>query len=231
MEHPSKHPGRKEAGENSPPDLPSAPEKGDAAELVQVASYWHEYQAQHMASVLREQGISVFVEGDMMGTLFWHYNNATGGIKLMVPREQADRAAALIETPPPHPFQEMSFDEEEDPTEDEEERDREDLQIEGDALARRAWYASLFGMIFFPPLAIVAVYQWFRAWEYPLSLSGKRRLYWAVIPSLIGCAITVIFAFTLLMGVWSLADSLLFPDPIKPGEDQRLLHEDVTIPL
>jgi hypothetical protein len=218
-DHREQHLGKKAAHSNGR-EGGGTPKENSVGKMVQVASYWYEYEAQQRAAFLRQEGIRVHVQGEMMGTLFWHYNNATGGIRLFVSPEDARRAEELLESPPEHPFQAMPFDAEEEETpKSKEARELEEKVSQGDARARRALYAAVFGMLFFAPFAIVAIWEWYRSWEFPLSVRGRRYRRWAVFPALIGTVGTVLLVVFLVMGLWMLGWELL-PDPM-PWEGRK----------
>jgi hypothetical protein len=72
--------------------------------------------------------------------MLWHYSQAVGGIRLMVPSEQAGRARELLDRA--HAPR-LELVEDDEPVE---------LPGPGDALIERAWKSSLIGFIGLPPL-------------------------------------------------------------------------------
>lgn len=66
-------------------------------ELVTIAAFDESTRAHLAVARLEAQGIDAFLADENVGAMFWHYNCATGGIKLQVRNCDADRAAELLD--------------------------------------------------------------------------------------------------------------------------------------
>jgi hypothetical protein len=91
------------------PDPPSADETGHgrdagasdhaealAGRLTTIATYYVPIQAELARSRLEADGIPAFIEGGEFASMAWHLLLANQGIKVQVPTEDAERAAALL---------------------------------------------------------------------------------------------------------------------------------------
>ena len=65
-------------------------------DLVTVATFDFLPEAETAKALLEAEGLTVFFSDAELVTTNWLLDNAVGGIKLQVPRSQAERAAALI---------------------------------------------------------------------------------------------------------------------------------------
>jgi hypothetical protein len=61
-----------------------------------IASYFEATEAYIAASVLDAEGIPFEIRDEHVVGVGWLYSQATGGVKLLVPDDVADRAAALL---------------------------------------------------------------------------------------------------------------------------------------
>lgn len=65
-------------------------------DLVQIASYATEIEANHIRSVLAGAGISAYVDGGAANTMLSYVGTALGGVRLLVDSAHANTARALI---------------------------------------------------------------------------------------------------------------------------------------
>lgn len=65
--------------------------------LVALASYVNVPLAEVARLRLEQEGIPVYLENAETVSALWHYGNAVGYVRLMVPEEHAERALALLE--------------------------------------------------------------------------------------------------------------------------------------
>lgn len=142
-----------------------------ADSLVTVCSCFSVEEAYVLKNLLEAEGITVFLADEITTGFAWHLSNAIGGVKLQVPAEQADRAAALL-AKPEHRLAASEIDAlAETPEPSECEEDRQDLQsaseepdseaadsepdavpeLPGDAIVRRAWNTAIVGIFVCPP--------------------------------------------------------------------------------
>lgn len=63
---------------------------------VTLETFWSVEEAQLALGFLQAEEIPCRLEGVAMAGNFWHLSNATGGVKLLVARDDAERAAALL---------------------------------------------------------------------------------------------------------------------------------------
>lgn len=63
---------------------------------VTLETFWSVEEAQLALGFLEVEGIPCQLEGVAVVGNLWHLANATGGVKLQVAREEAERAAALL---------------------------------------------------------------------------------------------------------------------------------------
>ncbi len=68
--------------------------------FVPVAAYATPLEADLAKNYLEAEGVPVFLSDDATVGWFWHLGNAVGGIKLLVPRDQLDRATAILAARP-----------------------------------------------------------------------------------------------------------------------------------
>lgn len=71
--------------------MPMAPR-----EFVKVASYANPAEAEQMRGIMEENGIRAFVDGASLNTALSYIGNALGGVGLIVPSRDAERATQLI---------------------------------------------------------------------------------------------------------------------------------------
>jgi hypothetical protein len=74
-----------------------------AAPLVCVASYLNVAQADLVRMQLAMEDIPARLDNTALVSWFWHYSNATGGVKVLVPEEYLDRARTITSPPPESP--------------------------------------------------------------------------------------------------------------------------------
>lgn len=140
--------------------------------MVTIATFDQPAKARLAENVLKEAGIPAAVSDETVVAMEWLLSNAVGGVKLQVWEEDADRAVDALERelgehgeklggPTP---EELAAEAEAAPREDEPPDETppppdvpEVPPTERDAYARRAFYASLFGLVM-PPLLFYSVY-------------------------------------------------------------------------
>jgi putative signal transducing protein len=101
---------------------------------VVVASFVGVGEAEVARGMLESQGIPAMLGNQHLVSMFWHYSQATGGIRLMVPPQDAERARALLGL---HEPLLESVD--------------EDTRGPGDLMVERAWKSTVIGFIGLPP--------------------------------------------------------------------------------
>jgi Putative prokaryotic signal transducing protein len=106
----------------------------DAQGPVVVASFVGIGEAEVARGMLESEGIGALLGNQHLVSMFWHYSQATGGIRLMVASEDADRARQLLGV---HESVLEPVD--------------EDTRSPGDVMIERAWKSTIIGFIGMPP--------------------------------------------------------------------------------
>jgi len=106
----------------------------DAQGPVVVASFVGIGEAEVARGMLESAGIQVHLGNRHLVSMFWHYSQATGGVRLMVTAEDADRARQLLDLRQPAL----------EPVD-------EDTRAPGDVMIERAWKSTIIGFIGMPP--------------------------------------------------------------------------------
>jgi len=114
----------------------------DAAGPVVVASFVSIGEAEIARSLIESEGIEVYLGNQHMVSMLWHYSHATGGVRLMVAAEHAERAREVLRTSV-RPALELVHGAV-DPVPD-------DAPGPGDALIEKAWKSTVIGFIGLPP--------------------------------------------------------------------------------
>jgi hypothetical protein len=114
----------------------------EAAGPVVVASFVSIGEAEIARSLLESEGIDVYLGNQHMVSMLWHYSHATGGVRLMVAAEQAERAREILRTFT-RPALELVYGAVEPPP--------DDAPGPGDALIEKAWKSTVIGFIGLPP--------------------------------------------------------------------------------
>ena len=101
---------------------------------VVVASFVGLGEAEVARGMLESEGIPVWMANQHLISMVWHYSQATGGVQLMVPAEEAARARELlgVQQPVLEPVD-------------------EDTRGPGDVMIERAWKSTVIGFIGLPP--------------------------------------------------------------------------------
>ncbi|HEX4386059.1 MAG TPA: DUF2007 domain-containing protein [Myxococcales bacterium] len=102
--------------------------------LVLVGSFTGIGEAEVARGMLESEGIHAELENRHLVSMVWHYSQAVGGIRLMVPLGDAERARALLG------LREAIV----EPVD-------EDTRAPGDVMIERAWKATIIGFIGLPP--------------------------------------------------------------------------------
>lgn len=66
--------------------------------LVVVRAYTHVHEAHLARSVLEATGIQAFIANEHLVSMAWTYSNAIGGVQVVVPEEQAEEAARILQS-------------------------------------------------------------------------------------------------------------------------------------
>jgi DNA-directed RNA polymerase subunit M/transcription elongation factor TFIIS len=67
------------------------------AEFVQIAAYRDVMLAKLAVSKLESEGISAHILNEHIVTQNWSYSQAVGGVQVMVPRDQAEKAKEILD--------------------------------------------------------------------------------------------------------------------------------------
>jgi hypothetical protein len=114
----------------------------EVAGPVVVASFFSIGEAEVARSLLESEGIEVLLGNQHMVSLLWHYSNATGGVRLMVAAEHAERAQTVLRASV-RPSLELVH--------DLDAAAPGDVPGPGDALVEKAWKSTIIGFIGLPP--------------------------------------------------------------------------------
>jgi hypothetical protein len=66
------------------------------AEWVSIQTFLYPQDAYIVKGLLESEGIDAFLKDEMTTQVFNFYSNAIGGVKLLVPEEQADKAREIL---------------------------------------------------------------------------------------------------------------------------------------
>jgi hypothetical protein len=102
--------------------------------LVMVGSFTGIGEAEVARGMLESEGIHAVLENSHLVSMVWHYSQAVGGIRLMVPFTDAERARTLLGLSEPIV----------EPVD-------EDTRAPGDVMIERAWKSTIIGFIGLPP--------------------------------------------------------------------------------
>jgi hypothetical protein len=106
---------------------------------VEVASFVDLGEAGIAKSLLESEGIDAQLGNQHFVSMFWHYSQAVGGIRLLVPGDQAGLAREVLGRATVPRLELVDSDDAE-------------VAAPGDALVERAWKSTLIGFIGLPPL-------------------------------------------------------------------------------
>lgn len=140
------------------------PSRDDRSPVI-VASFTGLGEAELARGALESQGIDARLQGEQLVAVAWHLSNAVGGIKLIVPAEQRERAGqilAALESARPQADDAAGDDAAHNDAADADAADAAGPGAESsatdaepgpaDRLAEKAWQSSLIGLLLFPPL-------------------------------------------------------------------------------
>lgn len=65
-------------------------------DLVKIASYGNSYEASIAQGAMEDHGIRAYVSGALAGTIMSYYGSALGGVKLLVASEDVERALSIL---------------------------------------------------------------------------------------------------------------------------------------
>jgi hypothetical protein len=71
----------------------------DSSQLVVVRAFSHPHEAHLACSALQAAGIHATLADDHIVAAAWLYSNAVGGVKVLVPAEDAAAAQEVLDTP------------------------------------------------------------------------------------------------------------------------------------
>jgi hypothetical protein len=155
------------------------PDTGSRGGPVTVARFDWEMEASLAASRLAAAGIAAYIPDSVMGSLYWHYGKALGGIRLQVSAEDEEDARAILD--------------------ERAAAGEEPIARGNDALAERAWRAARLGLIASFPLLPYAGWLLLRLLtsREPLGAPARRKAVLAavvVLPSLAAMAAFAVMA-------------------------------------
>lgn len=139
-----------------------------------VASYPTSFEANLAKARLEEEGIRVFVANAAMVDTAWHLSNATGGVRVEVPRSDVTRAGGILAHKGKVPHDEGGTADyeaiwREEPPEPAAEHPCGKMQAEAEI--DRAFRAALLGLLFAP----VGAYAWWLLWRASREKGVLRR--------------------------------------------------------
>lgn len=165
-------------------DSSLADELIDGQRAVVVAAYNSPIEAQLAKSRLDAEGIATDLLDEHTVSIGTHLAIAVGGVKVRVLEDDLERARDLLAQVGKFEFPDDGEDEDED-----------DALMRADAesanrLAARAFVASVFGALFFPPLNLYSLLLAWRALSVDDDLddTGRRKTWAAVVFDVIGLA-------------------------------------------
>jgi hypothetical protein len=178
-------------------------------DLVTLTSYWSPVEARLAMNRIEEAGIKVAIADEITATVNWDLTNAIRGIKLLVRREDFERAEAILFDGEELPAEEGISEYPEEPEEQkeakppqvpemlsEESDPLEPILNERQKLIDRAYRVAIFGLILWP-LQLGAAWLLWRIYlsDEPLGPEKRRTV-----------LITVIINFVILFifGYWIL---------------------------
>jgi hypothetical protein len=115
-------------------------------DLTEIARHLSSSEAWISRNRLSRANIVACLDGEAMGVWGWIYGGAIGGVKLLVRKQDVDRARDVLSLSASHVFDAV------DDNSDVDEFATETVQagIPPDLL--RAWWAAVFGLMFCPPV-------------------------------------------------------------------------------
>jgi len=188
-------------------------------DLIEIARFHSATEAAIARNGLEDAGIPACLDGEAMAGWFWHFGSAIGGVKLLVNREDEERASVILSSP--------SAIEDDDSIDlgDDSAEDADEYEQELSPELTRAFRASIMGVLVLPP--ILNVYSMYLIFRHRLFRSPRN---WRV-----GMALCV-NSFVLLLAI-IIAATIMTPQrppppfhapngtPIEPLVDER------TIPI
>jgi hypothetical protein len=175
-------------------------EGSDSNRPVVVAAFTGVPEAEIARSALEAEGIEAILQGDQLIGVAWHLSNAVGGVRVVVPAAQEERARAVLAGLDPGQQAEVEAGEEEAAPALDAAGGAAAGPEEGpaDLLAKRAWLSTLIGFLILPPLlhlwSLWLLLQARRAGG-PRTEAGKRFAFRAVaVDLLVLCAIGAVIA-------------------------------------
>jgi hypothetical protein len=115
--------------------------------LVVVAAFTGMDEAVVARGMLEQEGIETFLANEHLVTLAWTLSQATGGVRLAVGSQDAERARKILAS-----AADGSVVVADSPPEAEPAPAEDELPSEADLLIERAWKSSLVGFLALPPL-------------------------------------------------------------------------------
>ena len=126
-------------------------------DLIEIARFDSAAEAAVARNRLDDAGIRASLDGEAMASWFWYFGSAIGGVKLLVNRQDAERASSILSSAPePGDFDSIDFG-------DDSPEDADDQTNDVSPELMRAFRASIIGLFLFPPLLnIYSTYLLFR---------------------------------------------------------------------
>ena len=156
-----------------------------SGDLVTIACFPSSGEAAVARSLLAADEIRACLHDEVTSDSLWHLGTAIGGVKLLVHRQDADRALALLSgTIVPASDAATSFDA------THENNGNADAPYVSPMITR-AFRASILGMIFFPP--VLSVYSTYLIFRHRLLAKPRN---WRVTVAV--CANTLVLLFAML---------------------------------
>lgn len=141
-------------------------------DLIEIARFPSSAEAALARNRLDDANILACLDGEAMASWFWYLGSAIGGVKLLVDRQDAERASSILSSAPELGDVD-SIDFGDDSPEDADDHEN-DLSPE----LTRAFRASILGIILLPPL--LNIYSMYLLFRHRLFQSWNWRLVTAV---------------------------------------------------
>jgi hypothetical protein len=202
--------------------------------IATLATFGSVGEAHLAKNLLESEGVKCFLADEASVDTLWYVGSALGGVKLMVPQDQVERAERILdhedappetsaqatEQPPQAETETRITSDKPDgeffPAPDEaageaERGDDAELEVSpGEVMATRAFRSSIFGIAFVPftLYSLWILFNVFR-WDGELTDSGRRKVFWS---SLINGLVLLVFLLVsqaLYVGDWRSYRSML----------------------
>jgi len=185
-------------------------------DLIEIARFPSSAEAAVARNCLDDAGIFACLDGEAMANWFWYFGSAIGGVKLLVERQDAERASSTLAS-----ALELgdvdSIDFGDDSPEDADDHGN-DLPPE----LIRAFRASIMGMLLLPPLLNI----------YSMYLIFRHRLFQSAWNWRLGIAVCAnLFVFLLFLAIVGLIVRSQGPPPTSSAPDHLPFEVEYEIPI